>query len=749
MAPGKGSGDIVPVEGVCGWAASLRVAAADLAGRLVAQRAARARDPLRYCSGLLVALGLSAVFAPVQAASAPGGAVASAVSAAASATASATATATAASAAAPLRPATPPRVALPAAARLDAQAESLARQAWQGFQRGDAQPALSALPALRGSPLEPWVAYWALQPRLQQASEADFDAYASAWPGSLPLRLLREQWLKQLAQRRDWPQFLSVYAGYHGDDSQLECLAAQARHAAQGLDTSQQVLQLWRSDPAGGYGCNAAAKDLLRAGLIDQQQLWQRLRDFFAADRQSQAMDFLPWLPAAAAAALRRAADDPLGVALHAVRHGIGAGALQRRMLVLALLRMAHADPRQAMQLIQGPLRELPVARRTQIAWVAARTASVELLPQADVLFGQARALGAAWQPDTETWKWCLRAALRAADWKLAVAATRALLQADGQDAEALYWHAVALSRTGHVARARLLWRGLAQPWSYYGQLATEALGRPLRIPAGPLPVLDGGQMLAQSRNVDVQRALLLYRIGAYAPAAWQWNFALRSAGDPQLHAAAQLACSRRAWLLCIWASDRMQHAVDWRQRYVMPFRSAVQAASRSSGVGQALIYGIMRQESRFAAGIRSYAGADGLMQLMPGTADWVARKLGLARPDPDSLSDVRTNLILGSAYLGMLLQRFDGSQAMAAAGYNAGPVHSQRWRAMPLPGHAALDGPVFVESIPFTQTRNYVKRVLANATVYAALLDGRSQSLQSRLALVDPRRLSDTQPMP
>ncbi len=639
----------------------------------------------------------------------------------------------------------------PPAPALDAGAADLATQAWLGFQHDDPQPAVAALPALRGTLLEPWVAYWALQPRLQGASQQDIDAFAKAWPGSLPLKRLRSQWLLQLAHRKDWAGYLGAYPAYDGDDPQLQCLQAQAKFETDATDTAAQVLALWAREPSGGAGCNSAAKALLAAGLIGDEALWARLRGFFADGQARTALQFLSALPAPEAKAVRRAAQDPLGVMLDAARDGVPTDTLQRRVLVLALFNMAQQDPQQTMRLLGGSLRGLRADLRAGIAWRAARSASVQLLPGAAELFEQAQRIDPAWQPDPDTWKWCLRAALRESRWALVKQATWALLH-DGQPgdvAEASYWRGVALHATGQPAKARALWRDIAEPWSYYGQLATEALGRRVRVPA-QVPTPPDMRLLYQEAARDgVREALLLYRVQAYAPAAWQWRATLDDADDAQLHAAAQLACDQQAWLLCISASERMQTGVDWSQRYVMPFRQQVAQASRSTGVGEAFLYGIMRQESRFAPGIRSWAGANGLMQLMPATARWVARKIGLDGFQAEQVNDVATNLTLGSAYLDLLLQRFDGSQAMAAAGYNAGPGRSARWRGMPLPDKASLDGAIFTESIPVEQTRDYVKRVLANATVYSALLGGERQSLESRLALAAPARTSTSQPMP
>ena len=163
-------------------------------------------------------------------------------------------------------------------------------------------------------------------------------------------------------------------------------------------------------------------------------------------------------------------------------------------------------------------------------------------------------------------------------------------------------------------------------------------------------------------------------------------------------------------------------------QRFPTPFRKEVLARSRDIGLDPAYVYGLIRQESRFIMDARSSVGASGLMQIMPATAKWTAKKIGLDY-SPDLLIDRETNLKLGTSYLKLVLDDFSGSQAMAAAAYNAGPSRLRRWRDGP-----SLEAAVWAENIPFTETRDYVKKVLSNATFYAALLDGATPSLKVRL---------------
>jgi soluble lytic murein transglycosylase len=212
---------------------------------------------------------------------------------------------------------------------------------------------------------------------------------------------------------------------------------------------------------------------------------------------------------------------------------------------------------------------------------------------------------------------------------------------------------------------------------------------------------------------------------------------------DRELRAAAQLACDREVWDRCINASDRTKSEVDLAQRFPTPFRQDVLSAARQIGLDPAYVYGLIRQESRFIMDARSHVGASGLMQIMPATARWTARKIGLDFK-PEMITDRDVNLKLGTAYLKLVLDDFGGSAAMAAAAYNAGPSRPRRWRDGPLMEVAA-----WAEGIPFHETRDYVKKVLSNATIYAALLEGANTlALKPRLGgPIGPRDASAPTP--
>jgi soluble lytic murein transglycosylase len=207
---------------------------------------------------------------------------------------------------------------------------------------------------------------------------------------------------------------------------------------------------------------------------------------------------------------------------------------------------------------------------------------------------------------------------------------------------------------------------------------------------------------------------------------------------DRSLLAAADLACRHALWDRCINTSERTKSFIDVEQRFPTPFRTDVLARTQKIGLDPAFVYGLIRQESRFITDARSSVGASGLMQVMPATAQWTARKIGLNSFQPHQINDHITNIAIGTSYLQLVLESFEGSMPMATAAYNAGPSRPRAWRGQA--GAQVLEGAIWAENIPFTETRDYVKKVLANTTNYAAMLTGQPQSLKAMLGTVGPK---------
>lgn len=404
-------------------------------------------------------------------------------------------------------------------------------------------------------------------------------------------------------------------------------------------------------------------------------------------------------------------------------------------LATLALSRLARTDDRAA------------AAKYIQDHWV-------RWMPKANLewvwgQFGLVAALNV--EPDAAQWyrksgfvpmtdynhAWEVRAELREAkiDWRRVAAAIRKMTALQADEPVWRYWYGRALAAEGNKKAAIQYYESISTDLNFYGQLANEELGRGLYLPAEP-PAVSAEQIAQARGHPGLERAIAMFDLGWRREAVPEWNFALRGMDDRQLRAAAELARQEHVYDRVVNTSLQTRNEIDFSQRFIAPFEGQVAAKARLIDLDPAWIYGLIRQESRFITDARSRVGASGLMQLMPATARWVARKIGMKDFKPGSVNDFDTNTILGTNYLNMVLRDLNDSQLLATAGYNAGPGRPKRWRSRL---QAPVEGAIFAETIPFTETRLYVKNVLSNAVYYAAMFSSQPQSLKERLGTVAP----------
>lgn len=611
---------------------------------------------------------------------------------------------------------------------LDAVQEQLLNSAAIAFAQGNYRPAANALPELENTYMGPWVGYWSLQPRLKTMTQDQYQRYAERYPSGVAHHLLRRQWLSELAQRKDWSDFTQVYqAGSVPDSIGLRCDAARDPQ----LSTSTVIAPffLWRSAAANDHACNAMARVYLKQGQITPPELWQRLQQMYEASAFNAALRFAPFLPEAQSGQLAQTVTAPVAWISHQIQqYGSNNWPTgQTHLLTLALLRLAVTHPAQAAQFVRT-LGVLSAAAKSLVLYNSAYHATLSFRSESGHWYAQAYAADPQFRPRPQLLAWMVRTALRDGDWSMVEQATQQMDAAQRRQRQWQFWFAVALLQLGHTQTAHVLLAALESPWTYYGQLAMATLNRPLVLKPGDPSALTGAGA-APDEEVPERTAITLYQLGLYYDALAEWDQFLKGLdGAPEIKAAAQVAFHHAAWLLGIHASSLIRGGKDWQQGYVLPYAQEISAAAAQTGLRRAFLAGLIRQESGFAFGIQSDVGAQGLMQVMPATAQWLQTHIPAA--DNADLHSVRGNLILGSHYLSLQRQHFGGSELLAAAAYNAGPSAPQRWLSRWTPPAGPWAGPIFTANIPFQQTRHYVQSVLTNTAVYAAILDQKPQAI-------------------
>lgn len=611
----------------------------------------------------------------------------------------------------------------------------------QAFRKGDRKKLEQLLPAARGHVLEPWAAYWELKVRLAEAMPQEVQAFLQRYAGSYQEDRLRNDWLLLLGQRRDWAQFAEQHPGYRmSDDREVRCYALlidQIKGMAP-ASAADDVRRNWYALRDADDGCTHAASEFYSDKKLSALDIWRKARLGVEANRLRVVRNAVEIVSPDALPQLRDMFDSPIRYLLG---RATARGKMHQELVVLALIRLATSDPQAAANLLDAKWGvQLSAEERNWVWGVIGKQAAQKLSPDAMAFFANVTR-DSDLNDDTLGWK--ARAALRAGQWKVVRKTIEAMDEDARQESTWVYWKARALlaAKPGDAERAevRQLLEGIAGTRGFYEQLALEELGQRIATPPAPAP-LTAEEKAAARANPGLNRGLYAILLGLRSEGVREWNYTtnLHTPGgmaDRELLAAADFACQREVWDRCINTSERTKTVIDTAQRFPTPFRSAVVERAQGIGLDPAYVYGLIRQESRFVMDARSGVGASGLMQVMPATARWTARKIGLTGFTPGQIADRDTNITIGTAYLKLALDDFAGSMAMAAAAYNAGPGRPRSWRNGPV-----LDAAIWAENLPFAETRDYVKKVLANTTNYAALLTGQPQSLKSRLGTVGPR---------
>jgi len=601
---------------------------------------------------------------------------------------------------------------------------------------------LAALGArLPDHPLAAYVELWQLLPRLRTEEPAAADALATAFmarhEGSFIADRMRMEWLLALGARGDFDTLLREQPRqvWTHDEQQVRCYAMLARYSR---NEGRQIEQLARearallasTREAGGDGCLALTEARFDDGRLSA---WERVRALVEQNQFASARRLAARIPRTDPAQVGQAIDRP---AAWLATHERRLTQVQRELAMVAIARLARDDPEQAAR-FAGALHLHFTPEQRGIVWGrVGHMGALKLLPEALDWYrrgGEGVGVGLDAVRSDEVLEWQVRAALRGTrhgpDWTMVRATIERMPTELARDAAWIYWRGRALAALGQPADAQEAWRAVlalpASRFSFYGKLAAEELGVPIVLP--PRPVPPAPELVATfHNNPGLLRALKFYELGLRAEGHREWNWQTRGMSDRQLLALAEFARSRGVLDRMISTSDRTREEFDFAQRFPSPHRDLLVRHAQAVGLDETWVYGLIRQESRFIADARSSAGAQGLMQLMPATAQATARMIGMPYDRARLTQDGVYNLTLGAAHLEELIEEFNGSYVMAIAAYNAGSSRPRQWNAdWGDPRSGAVDIVDWIELIPFSETRNYTMRVMENLQVYRYSIAG------------------------
>ncbi|MDO4231188.1 MAG: transglycosylase SLT domain-containing protein [Lautropia sp.] len=600
----------------------------------------------------------------------------------------------------------------------------------------------------RGHVLSDYLDYWALRLQLQASARARASATEaeSAWQtlsaqvqqylrqhaGTLTADLLRRDWMLAAGRVGDWAVIDREFPRWVlKDESAPFCLASQsalskvrnnARPATPVLKTATQlVLKPERLNAT----CGALLQTLADRKLLSASQRMRRLHLALEINSPADirhAVALLDEKPAAKA----------LDLALSKPAQSLKKPA-SPLLTKIALVRLARLDPAKVAEQLQDNRKLKLSAADRQFVWAQVAALGMQRLDPSALTWTK-RALKAGISDNTRVW--LARAALAEQAWPLLEQIIRQMDEPLRSTPTWTYWHGRAQQALKHPARASRVFEKLAKRHDYYGKLAREELGQKLSPPLAPTLPADAA-IDALGKKKGIRQAMSFYNLGLRSEGNRAWNFQMRSLDEQQLRAAAIWANRHGLLDRAINADERISGAANHAVRFPVPFAEQLLSITSQQRIDPAWVYGLIRQESRFIMQARSHVGASGLMQIMPATASWIARQMGQTDYRQAQLNDLEVNLTFGSYYLKRALDDLDGSPVLASAGYNAGPGRAHAWRARL---SRPVEGAIFAEMIPFSETRHYVKAVLSNTVDYAGLFTGEPQSLKTWLSTITPK---------
>jgi soluble lytic murein transglycosylase len=576
-------------------------------------------------------------------------------------------------------------------------------------------------------PAKPYLEYDAFKRGASQTKPQQAELFFRRFADYPFIYHARGKWLNVLARRGDWENYLEFFDGR--ENTRLQCLAFQARlklGRVEGLN--DEIAKIWLHGYSQPSQCDPAFEHFLAGHEEPDKVIWLRIEKAFKARRPNLARYLGKKLDPQSRASvetwyqahrrpersLKQLADSP-----DTERN--------RAIIVHAIDRLARKDSLKALEYWN--------LIRDQFAFTQQQKDQSQLRIALSAAYqheSEARALLLSLDPasmNDQAHLWLARIQLRSRDWSGLMESINHMPAHLHQENEWQYWLSRSLEANGQLVDSLTLLEQLSHKSSYYGFLAADKLNRDYQIEQENATSVEVDEDSFLTANPHLLRARELYFLDRLIDAKREWFQALRYLDHDGIKQAATLASKWKWHDSAIRTVAKTPHRNDFSLRFPMPYKQHVLEFAQSRKLDPSLIYGVMRRESLFDPLARSSVGALGLMQLMPSTARTVARSLGMKRPRKSDILRIENNIRFGTHYLRTVMNRFDNNVALAAAAYNAGPNNVRRW----LPKESVMSADLWVETVPFGETRNYVQAVLAYSTVFDKSL-GKNTLMSSRM---------------
>ncbi|MDM8569350.1 transglycosylase SLT domain-containing protein [Thiotrichales bacterium HSG1] len=577
---------------------------------------------------------------------------------------------------------------------------------------------------LQNYPLYHYLRYKEITANFKQVSATEIQTFIRRYGNSYFGKKLRENWLFRLAKQNDWENFLRFYK--HTKSVKLQCYNLHAQLVTGRKINLQTAKELWLVDHSQPKACNFIFAHLYRNSLIPEPMIWQRI-ELAAKKRRFKLIN-----------SIAKNLFSENWVQLLNKMH---------KKPNSTLANFAEPDSNQARKIILYGVRQLAKKHfiKAKKHWLLLqskynfsaihigeleRDIAIASIGQTPKAFALLTAINKEYLNEKASMA-RIKLAMQRQDWTALADFITELPEKQQQTLKWRYWLARALEKTNKLQQANKIYRELAKQRDYYGFLAADHLGTEHKMQHKSI-ILTQSQKNKLMQNLSIAGAYEFYRLSQthgetfLIEARREWNYAMNLL-DKNTKAIAAALISEWGWHhQAIVTVAQAGHYDDLDIRFPLLFYPELKIASEEQDVYLPWIYGVVRQESAFKTTARSRAGALGLMQLMPATGRLVAKQIGIKLKNRRNILDIGVNVSLGAGYLRKMLDKFDGNYILASAAYNAGPGRAKRWANK----NGCIPADVWVELIPFRETRKYVSRVLFYTSVYENKL-GKSSPLK------------------
>jgi soluble lytic murein transglycosylase len=605
------------------------------------------------------------------------------------------------------------------------------QQAKKALRDGKITHFLQLSETIREYPLYPYLRYNYLYPRLHKVKPDEIEEFLNQFPDFSLTESLRTKWLKHLARTQQWQTYTNNYTPQ--DDTSLQCNHLIARIKSNNSTLLlEDIRSVWLAGISLPSECDPAFNLLYKSDLMTNELVWQRIQ--FAMERSNTGL--ANYLGKYLDGYYKQWAINWIAVHNNPDKYtrdpAFDDAVLARQILIHGINRLSRININKAIDnwdILQKRYSFTPGERADIDKVIAVRAArkkhsrSIELMDKIN-----------PFNVDEEVFQWRLVTALKSNNWNKLHQWTDGVPAYEDLKYRWFYWHARALEQTGEQEKAGRIYTSIANKRDYYGFLASDRQGIDYNMEHKPLP--NNTEEKEKIRNLPgIKRAEELRAINETYMARREWNHTLRFMTSYQKEIAALIAADLGWHDVAIISLGSAHSYDDLEVRFPIPYESLILENARKRQLDPGWMYALVRSESAFIEDVKSPAGALGLMQVMPQTGRETARSMGLKNFKTAYLLEAEKNVPIGSTYLRQMLDKFGGNMILATAAYNAGPHRVKSW----LPKSGCIDADIWVELIPFDETRTYVRRVMFFASIYDWRLQKQVMPLRQRMAAVTP----------